>query len=83
MTIITDITRGYMVRRLAQRYLSIVTGNAGAQHRAMIDRRWRPESSLMAVLAEVIAGDVIDPLAGGRCTVMAGNTIARYRIMVK
>ncbi len=72
-----------MVRRLTQRYLSIVAGNTGAQHRAVIHRRWRPESSFMAVLAEVIAGDVIDPLTGRRRTVMAGNTITRYRIMVK
>ncbi len=72
-----------MRRGLSGRLRAVVTTGAGADDGAVIDPRRFPGHTGVAVVAEVVAGDVRDRLAGGGRAVMTTRTGAGYRAVIE
>ena len=72
-----------MVARFTRRCAAVVTGTAGTRrHTAMVEYRRYPAIGAVAIIAGIVAGDVVRRLAGRRVAVMAAEAGPQHIGMV-
>lgn len=82
VAILADI-RGLNVRRgFAGRFRAVMTIEAASGDVDVIEIRWQPTRSRMAVIAIVATGNVGQVFAGCRKTVVASPTSANYLCVI-